>query len=90
MRRVRHKLRLPGAMELVQHSAAGGTQSVSPSITTIYKATAIGTGPKATAAATVTVNPQPTVTITANPALTAPGSPLTLSVNAADATQVTS
>jgi phospholipase C len=70
---------------------AGGTQSVTPSATTIYTATATGPGGSVTAQATITVTaviPVPTVTITANPVSIAPGSASTLTVVATNATQV--
>jgi len=72
-------------------SATGGTQAVSPAVTTTYTATASGAGGKATATATVTVasSSAPTVTIGANPASIAPGSSSTLTVTATNATQVT-
>jgi phospholipase C len=69
----------------------GGTQSVSPSVTTTYTATATGAGGTITATATVTVvsNQLPTVSITANPASVTAGSPSVLTVTATNATQVT-
>jgi phospholipase C len=72
-------------------SATGGTQSVSPSSTTTYKAVATGAGGAtafATAVLTVTPNPAPTVTITANPASIAAGGSSTLTISSASATQV--
>jgi len=69
----------------------GGTQSVSPIVTTTYSATAIGAGGKTLATATVTVIPPaaPTVSIAANPKSIASGGSSTLSVIASNATQVT-
>ncbi len=70
----------------------GGTQSVSPSATTTYTATATGAGGSATATATVTVaavSSPPTVNITADPSTIAHGKSTTLTVTAANATQVT-
>lgn len=70
----------------------GGTQAVSPAASATYTATATGAGGTATATATVTVTPvatpAPTVTISANPASITAGSPATLTVAAANATQV--
>jgi phospholipase C len=72
-------------------TASGGTQSVSPTKTTIYTATATGPGGSASMMATVTVssNPAATVTILANPAAIVPGNSSTLTVTATNATQVT-
>jgi phospholipase C len=72
-------------------SAAGGTQSVSPSATTTYTATATGTGGSTTATAklTVTPYPAPTVSIAANPNSVFAGSSSTLTVSATNATSVT-
>jgi phospholipase C len=69
----------------------GGTQAVTPAVTTTYTATATGAGGKASAGATVTVTPAaaPTVSIIANPTSIASGSSSTLTVTAANATQVT-
>ena len=68
---------------------AGGTQAVSPTVTTTYTATATGAGGKASAGTTVTVAPAPTVTITAKPTSIVTGSSSTLTVTATKATQVT-
>ena len=72
-------------------SAAGGTQTVSPTATTTYTAAATGTGGSASATATVTMTPAPTPTITmvANPASISTGNSSTLTVTAMNATQVT-
>ncbi len=69
---------------------SGGTQSVTPTKTTIYTATATGPGGTASMMATVTVssNPAPTVTILANPAAIVAGNSSTLTVTATNATQV--
>jgi phospholipase C len=69
----------------------GGTQPVSPTVTTTYTATATGAGGKASATATVTVTAPPpaTVNITANPTSITSGSSSTLTVTATNATQVT-
>ena len=69
-------------------SSAGGSQVVTPKSSTSYTATATGAGGKATATTTVTVAAVPSITITANPATIASGSSSTLSVTAANATQV--
>ncbi len=72
----------------------GGTQSVSPAVSTTYTATAIGAGGQTTATVLVTVTPAgpapaaPTVTIAANPASIAAGASSTLTVTATDATEV--
>ena len=70
--------------------AGGGTQAVSPAVTTTYTATATGDGGKTSANATVTVtsNPPPTVSITASPTSITTGSSATLTVTAMNATQV--
>jgi len=72
-------------------STGGGTQAVSPTVTTTYTATATGAGGKTSANATVTVtaNPPPTVSITASPTSITSGSSATLTVTAMNATQVT-
>ncbi len=72
-------------------NATGGTQAVSPKVTTTYTATATGAGGKASAGATVTVTPAvaPTVSITANPTSISAGNSSTLTVAATNATQVT-
>jgi len=72
-------------------TATGGTQAVSPAVTTSYTATATGAGGQATATAvlTVTPNPPPSATIAANPASITAGSSSTLRVTAVNATQVT-
>ncbi len=73
----------------------GGTQLVSPSVTTTYNASATGPGtPTSTPAmasviVTVTQPATPTVTIAANPASITAGSSSTLTVIATNATQVT-
>ena len=72
-------------------SASGGTQSVSPAVTTIYTATATGTNNQtATATATVTVSPlgTPTVTIGANPTSITAGQPSMLTVVATNSNKV--
>jgi phospholipase C len=71
--------------------ANGGTQSVSPTATTNYTATATGPGGtvSASVAVTVTSNPAPTVSIVANPTTILAGNPSTLTVAATNATQVT-
>ena len=71
--------------------ASGGTQTVSPAVTTTYTATATGAGGSTSTATTVTVttNPAPTVSITANPTSIPSGSSTTLTVAASNATQVT-
>ena len=66
----------------------GGTQTVSPSQTTTYTATAINGGGQASASATVTVSPAPTVTIAASHSSIVTGSSAVLTVNAANATTV--
>src|SRR5882762_4142104 len=71
--------------------AAGGTQSVIPTATTIYTATATGaSGQPASAQATVTVSPlgKPTVTISANPSATIAGQSSTLTVVATNSNKV--
>jgi phospholipase C len=69
----------------------GGTQAVSPTVTTTYTATATGLGGKASAnaAVTVTAYPAPTVSIIANPTSLISGNSSTLTVTAANAIQVT-
>jgi phospholipase C len=69
----------------------GGTQVVSPKVTTNYTASAEGSGGSASATATVTVIPPagPTVNITADPATINAGQSSTLTVTATNATQVT-
>jgi phospholipase C len=72
-------------------SATGGTQAVSPTVTTTYTATAIGAGGNASAVTTVTVvsaPPVPTVTIAASPTSIPAGSSSTLTVSATNATTV--
>jgi phospholipase C len=68
----------------------GGTQSVSPTATTIYTAVATGPGGTNSASATLTVVPiaPPTVTITANPASITSGGSSILTVTASGAAQV--
>jgi len=72
---------------------SGGTQAVSPTVTTTYTAAATGAGGNASASATVTVTaitkPVPTVTIGANPTSIVSGNSSTLTVVATNATQVT-
>jgi phospholipase C len=76
-------------------ASTGGTQTVSPSVTTTYVATAAGPGgtasqQQATANVTVTVTPgAPTVTIAASPTSIASGNSATLNVTATNATSVT-
>ena len=72
-------------------ASTGGTQSVTPSATTMYTATASGTGGKATATVSVTVTTAaaPTVTIIANPTSITSGNSSTLTVTATNATTVT-
>jgi phospholipase C len=68
----------------------GGTQSVNPTATTTYTATATNSMGNVTAAAIVTVLPAPaTVNITAAPSTITNGSSSTLTVTATNATQVT-
>ncbi len=71
--------------------STGGTQSVTPKVTTTYTVTAIGAGGNATATTTVTVVPPgpPTVLITASPVSITAGGSSTLTVSATNATQVT-
>ncbi len=71
--------------------ATGGTQAVSPTVSTTYTAAATGNGGTTSTTATVTVtpNPAPTVTISANPSSVTSGSSSTLTVTAVHATQVT-
>lgn len=76
--------------------ASQGTQSVSPTATTVYTLTATNRGGTSQSSATVTVNPAepndpaPTVTAcVASPATSpGPGSPVTISYTAANATAV--
>ncbi|HTX75164.1 MAG TPA: alkaline phosphatase family protein [Terracidiphilus sp.] len=73
-------------------AANGGTQSVKPSSTTTYTATAVGAGGMNKATAVVAVNATsapPTVAIAANPTSVVAGASSTLTVTAANATQVT-
>jgi phospholipase C len=71
-------------------AATGGTQAVSPALTTTYTATATGAAgtTAATATATVTVVPAgpPTVTVSANPTTIVAPSSATLTVTATNAT----
>ena len=71
----------------------GGTQTVSPSLTTTYIATASGTAGKISASTTVTVTPSavavPTGSIVANPTTIAAGGSSTVTVSATNATAVT-
>ena len=71
-------------------AATGGTQSVTPSVTTTYTATATGPSGSITATASVSVGAAaaPTVQILANPTSDAAGSTSTLTVTATNATQV--
>lgn len=71
--------------------ATGGTQPVSPSITTTYTATATGPGGKTSAMTSVSVGQPatPTVQIVANPMSVATGGTSTLTVTATNATAVT-
>jgi phospholipase C len=71
-------------------STTGGTDSVSPLVTTKYTVTVTGPGgtESASTSLTVTPNPAPTVTIGANPASVTPGSSSTLTVAATSATQL--
>jgi phospholipase C len=71
--------------------SGGGTQVVSPKVTTNYTASAEGSGGSTSATATVTVIPPagPTVSITADPATINAGQSSTLTVTATNATQVT-
>jgi phospholipase C len=68
----------------------GGTQTVTPNVTTTYTATATGPGGSVFATATVTVTsiPTPSVTITANPSSIISGNSSTLTVTATNATEV--
>ncbi len=72
--------------------ASGGTQKVSPTLTTIYTAIATGTNNQtATATTTVTVTPvaaAPTVTLSANPISIRAGLSSTLTVTATNSTNV--
>ena len=69
----------------------GGMESVKPTATTSYTATATGAGGKISATAIVTVVPAAgaTVSITANPTSITSGNSSTLTVTATNATQVT-
>lgn len=71
----------------------GGTQAVTPKVTTTYTAVATQTGQATTGSASVTVTviqpAAPTVTITADPTSIVAGHSSTLTVTAANATQVT-
>ena len=72
-------------------AASGGTQSVSPTATTIYTATATGQNNQtATALARVSVTPvvRPTVTVSANPTSISAGQSSTLTVTATNSTNV--
>ncbi|WP_251106604.1 alkaline phosphatase family protein [Alloacidobacterium dinghuense] len=71
--------------------ANGGAQTVTPTATTKYTATASGIGGSTSASAMVTVAAAgaPTVNITASPTSIATGGSSTLNVTAAGATQVT-
>ena len=72
-------------------STTGGTQSVSPTVTTTYTARAVGFGGTVSATAVVTVVPpaSPTITLTANPTSIASGGSSVLTAAATNATQVT-
>jgi phospholipase C len=69
-------------------AVSGGTQTVSPSSTTIYTATAVGAHGTATATAIVSVNAPapPTVAISANPDSIGPGQSAVLSVSGSNDT----
>jgi hypothetical protein len=69
--------------------SSGGTQSVSPSLTTTYTATATGAGGQSYAAVTVNVTTGPTVSITANSASIIAGNSSLLNIAATNASQVT-
>ena len=70
--------------------STGGTQLVSPTATTTYTATAVGTNGKVTASATVTVGQViASVKISSSPASISPGGSSTLTVTASNATQLT-
>ncbi|MFL6307591.1 MAG: alkaline phosphatase family protein [Candidatus Sulfotelmatobacter sp.] len=71
--------------------STGGTQVVSPTATTTYKATATGAGGTASAITSVTVSTSTTATVTiaASPASISEGASSTLTVKASNATQVT-
>jgi len=72
-------------------SASGGTQSVSPTATTIYTATATGTNNQtatSTAPVTVTQSATPAVTISASPSSIIAGQSSTLTVVATNSSQV--
>jgi phospholipase C len=68
-------------------SGSGGTDPVTPIVTTTYTATATGPGGTATAQATITVT-GPTVTLVASPTSIATGGSSTLTATATNATQV--
>jgi phospholipase C len=71
--------------------ATGGTQAVMPNVTTTYTVTATGPGGTATARAIVAVTANmgaPTVTMVASPTSIIQGSSSTLTVTAANATQI--
>jgi phospholipase C len=71
-------------------SARGGTHTVTPSSTTVFTATASGTGGTESAKTTVTVtpHPKPSITVTALPISITEGSSSVLTVVAKYATQV--
>lgn len=75
----------------VMNSNTGGTQKVSPVVTTTYLATATGPDGQATNSATVHVTsvPPPTVSITADPGSISAGASSLITVTASNATQVT-
>jgi phospholipase C len=69
--------------------SAGGTQAVSPSLTTIYTAIASGPGGRQSATVTVTVLPgAPTVMLNANPTSISAGGTSTLTATATNASTV--
>ncbi len=74
-------------------AATGGTQVVTPAVTTTYTAVATLTGQTTTGSATITVTvippSPPTVAITADPTQIIAGHSSTLTVTATNATQVT-
>ena len=73
----------------VGNVAASGSATVSPTQTTTYTLTATGSGGASSSHVTVTVTaPKPTVTISANPAAVSPGQSSTLTVTAANASDI--
>ena len=69
----------------------GGTQAVTPKVTTTYTATAIGAGGSATAVATITVATPatPIISISANPTSIQAGGSSVITVTASNAVQIT-